>query len=131
MPSLMPTIGVTQPINSAVQFAPADGVIPKTLYSAAVGPYRITSILVATNSPADVVIDLYMHVGSTNNIIGSFTIPASRGTGGQPSDNLLAGAFPASVDGIDLLQANQLFAAMEVTLGVGLVVYVTVLGGLY
>jgi hypothetical protein len=131
MPSLMSTIGVTQPILTIVVFHTSDGVLPKSLVPAQAGPYRVTGILVTSTDTSDQNLDLLLNVGGGAQSVGSIHVPAQQGLAGTPPVDGFAGIFPSSINGIDLPAAGTISGAMETTVTASLAIVVMVLGGLY
>jgi len=76
--------------NPAIQILPADTTDLKTLITAGANGSLIKEIYITTDDTSDVDVELYLNDGSTDYLLGSYTIPALSGKSGNAIIHLLS-----------------------------------------
>lgn len=68
--------------NKGITILPADTTTPKDLLTAGSSGARVDSISVVSDDTAEMVLNVYMHDGTTAFLIGAITVPTLSGTDG-------------------------------------------------
>lgn len=89
-------IFVLTPNLAEVTFIDTDGTTPKDLVSGGADGTKVFSIAVTSDDTSDVVLDLFIHDGTTAYLVGAVNVPTLSGTDGSAAAvNLLdATALP-------------------------------------
>lgn len=117
-----PLVGMAQIVN-------ADGTGVVTLDTSTTARRRYDSILVTSTAVADHKLTIWTYVGAFGNKLGVVNIPAGAGSGAVPGVEVIAGLALGNVGAIVLPPVTDLKAKLEVTLGAGELMYITLLGG--
>jgi len=77
-------------LNPAIQILPSDTTDLKTVITAAANGSLIKEIYITTDDTSDVDVELYLNDGSTDYLLGSYTIPTLSGKSGNATIHLLS-----------------------------------------
>ena len=77
-------------LTPAIQILPADTTDLKTLITAGANGALVKEIYITTDDTSDVDVELYLNDGSTDYLLGSYTIPTLSGKSGNATIHLLS-----------------------------------------
>lgn len=131
MPSFLQSVQATQPSVSPTTFTATDTTVAKAVVTAPGGPWHLFEILFTSDDTAAQVADVFVHVGATNFLIGSISIPAGTGKNGVAPVGFIKNEIPDSQTGLDFAGATSVQVAMEATVTAAKTVTVTAFLAVY
>src|SRR5712671_365909 len=105
------------------------GVGLTTVALASFGMARIDVLLAVSNDIIDHVVEVHFGTSAGDAVIGSFTLPAGRGTDGTKAMDVLAECSPATLVSLPLDEGEELDVLMQVAVTIGQTITVTSVGG--
>ena len=116
MPGFLQSTSATGPIAQQTTFTSADTTVAKSIVTAPGGPFHVFELVICSDDTADIKLDVFTRVGSTNFLLGSVDVPAGSGKAGVLPAYFVKFAVPDTIVGLDFPGATSLQAAVEATM---------------
>jgi hypothetical protein len=118
-----------KPLQNFLQVVNANGTTVIQLTTVTDRSQRWDTILLTNTDTIAHVVRLYVHIATTQVLLGSVSVPAGAGTLGAAPVELLSALFPSAGQGCVLAQGNYLMLNVEVAVVATFSLYVAAFGG--